>query len=198
MIRNGYYKHDNYSDAITSNSNITIKGKMMNKMKKLTLGLLIGCMSALSYAAAPMGDSIITLNSTATMNGVCKVSAGEMAFGEVTPFGQGMTGTGQIVSYKNTEVSVQCSNNVLYEVSLTSVPGTTFRSLKGSGGNIDQIAYTLCQGPFPCAVGVNNNIPFISDIGNGTTQSKTLYGMVRNGYYQPDNYSDTVTLTVRY
>lgn len=101
----------------------------------------------------------------------------------------------------NNTIGIACTNGTLYTVGLTPSNGNTggTGALKGSGANTDQVPYQLRQAAGTSGAVWGNtaqNMP--SSTGNGSTQQFPVYVTIPSTNYTPDDYADTVTITVTY
>lgn len=146
------------------------------------------------------GNSSTTFPFTAkaTIIKSCVVSANPLDFGSV----DGLPGAANVD--KSTTIGVMCSKPTAYTVALTPSNGNTAgvgTMLPTIGGNTDKVPYQLYSDanratPWGGQVGTNT----LQRTGDGTTQSLTVYGRVlgTSVNVRPDDYKDTVTVTVRY
>ena len=160
-------------------------------MKKI-IALLLALGISQVYAAA----TNTSIQVTATLSSTCSISATNVSFSTIG------IATGNATS-SNSSLVVKCSNKLPYTVGFSS-GNQGNNTMKGSNKS-DTIPYTMCQQAGWSLNGSNlvcNNKSWITSTmtgtGNGTTQSYTVYGYVSNGYYTPDNYTDTVTTTIWY
>lgn len=92
-------------------------------------------------------------------------------------------------------VTANCTSTTTYGITLSSA-GTY--KLAGTGANTDTLNYTLTASDYTTLLsGVL--VAANAATGNGANQSYTVYGVVAGSQVvRPDNYSDTVTLTITY
>ena len=161
-------------------------------MKKIIALLLFAlCMSQV-YAAA----TSTSIQVTATLSSTCSISASNISFATI-----GIT-TSNVTS-SNSSLVVKCSNKLPYTIGFSS-GNQGNNTMKGTNKN-ETIPYAMCQQEGWSLNGSNlicNNKSWITSTmtgtGNGINQSYTVYGYVANGYYTPDNYTDSVTTTIWY
>lgn len=161
------------------------------------IGILNGgtCQPSSSSPAFSGGSN--SLHIAATVSNGCTVSAGNIALGTVA-----FTATN--VGGSNT-ISVNCPSGTAYYIGLAPSSGNSAGSgtLTGTGGNTNHPAYQLRSGSTSgpawgntaTSTTVGNGV---AGTGTGSTQSITAYATVGSANYQPDTYSDTVTVTVNY
>lgn len=138
---------------------------------------------------------------TATVLSKCSATAATLPFGNYTP------GAGALAV--NTSISVRCTKNTPYTISLNtgSTAGGTFpQRLMASGGNTLQ--YNLYKdAAFTTIFGDGTNTSAISaGTGNGyalaNAVATTVYGQLpdsaTNQTAVPGAYTDTITVTVTY
>lgn len=131
----------------------------------------------------------------ATLNPTCSISSQNLAFGLIGVSSGNVTST-------SANLSLKCSNKLAYTVGISSgLYGNS--TMKGSSKG-DFVNYALCKQTGYSITGttINCNSSWISSTltgtGNGTNQSYQMTGYILNGFYTPDNYSDTVTATIWY
>ncbi|HEV2271319.1 MAG TPA: spore coat U domain-containing protein [Steroidobacteraceae bacterium] len=174
-------------------------------LKRLN-GRLLGltATSALFLAASSAtqaGTATSSLSVTATVSANCTITTAPVAFGAYDPIVTNATnpldGTGT--------VTVTCTNGSAVAVTLgqgtNAAGGSTdaapARQMKDAG--TDLLAYTLYQDSGRTTVWGNTVGTSVSDTGNGTAQSLTVYGAVAAGQNVPaGSYSDTVVATVTF
>lgn len=105
----------------------------------------------------------------------------------------------------NGDIRITCSNTTPYYVGLAPSNGNTAGAgvMSATGGNTDKVPYQLYQNPgmstiwgnTASASGAGNGV---AGTGTGGTKPHTVYVKVPSADYQPDSYSDTVTVNVNY
>lgn len=112
-----------------------------------------------------------------------------------------------MVSARQTDVTafnslgVICTSNTPYIIGLLPSGNNTSGHgvMKGTGANTDTIPYQLSSTPGPAGTAWGNTeLNSVAGVGTGSTTAYTVYGTVPDVNYTPDNYSDTVTITVTY
>ena len=106
----------------------------------------------------------------------------------------------------NNNIHVTCSGGTPYHVGLRPSNGNSVGAgvMSGSGGNTDQVPYQLRQAPGPAGAIWGNTAAVatpgngVAGTGNGLSRSIAVYVTVPSTSYVPDQYSDTVTVTVHY
>jgi spore coat protein U-like protein len=164
--------------------------------KNHALMLILGVVLAGSADAA---TTTATFAVTETVLATCSMSTTALAFGAYTP------GGGAIAN--NSSISVKCSKNTPYTISLnkgTTTGGTVAQRLMASGAN------TLQYNLFTSAA-----VNVVFGDGSGTSQTEaatgagvatantvTVFGQLpdnaANQAAIPGNYTDTITVTVTY
>lgn len=136
---------------------------------------------------------------TATVIKNCTVAAGTspINLGTVPPTATNVSG--------NTSISVTCSNTTPYYVGLLPSNGSTTGAgvMSGTGGNTSKVPYQLYSdaglsqpwGNTATSTSPGNGV---KGTGNGAAQSTTVYAKVPSADFQPDQYTDTVTVNVNY
>ena len=156
------------------------------------------CQPSGSVGGTPLSAQQFTLPITAAIANDCNVSAlGNANLGTVA------TTSGPI--FGSTAISVTCPNGTPYNIGLAPSNGNSagLGSLSGTGSNPDKPAYQLHRnsntGPIwgntASTSGAGNGA---SGTGNGAAQNFPVYVTVPDANYTPDNYSDTVTVTVHF
>jgi spore coat protein U-like protein len=141
----------------------------------------------------------LAVNATVTAN--CTISTAAVAFGSYDPVVANATtalnGTGS--------VTVTCTSGDAANVTLgqgaDAATGSTdaapLRQMKDSGSDV--LAYSLYSDGARSTVWGNTTATGVSDTGNGTAQTLTVYGSVAAGQNVPaGTYSDTVVATVTF
>jgi spore coat protein U-like protein len=175
--------------------------KIRGRNMRMTTGL--GVLAGLAFVGGPAAATTSIQQSfqvTLTIVAQCVInSTATMGFGNSIGVLGGSGGTDN--NDQTTTVAVQCTNTTPYDIGLdggVSGGSTTTRLLKGSGSATVQ--YKLYQDSghatnWGNAVGTDT----LSKIGNGASQSYTIYGRIPpQTTPAPDSYSDTVTVTVTY
>ena len=139
---------------------------------------------------------------SATVNANCLVnSVANINFGTQASIATNLQGS--------TNLSVQCTRTTPYYIGLApsngSVTGAGVMSSVANPLNLDQVPYQLRQ-TAGMAGTIWGNTATSSSAGNGiggtgtgvSAQSYTIYATVPSANYSPDNYKDTVTVTVNF
>jgi spore coat protein U-like protein len=167
--------------------------------KTVPLGVLTG----LAVAAGPAA-AVTTIHQdfsvTLTIVAECVIrSTATLAFGSLGVLG-GPGGTA--TNDATTTVAVQCTDTTPYDIGLnegtTSGGTTTTRLLAGSGSaTVQYKLYTDTNHTINWGNTVGSDTS--SQIGNGASQSYTIYGRIpAQTTPAPDSYSDTVRVTITY
>lgn len=170
---------------------------MINRTK---LGAVI--IAALSGTAMAAGTATANFEATATLNASCTLSADNMNFGSISPSTSGFaTATGNLTA--------TCTKDIPYKIAMgvgiSGADSVLTRAMIGGVGNTDKLSYNM----YFLAIyvprniwggglsGTQMNVPEF--VGTGSAQSIPIYGrMPLNQYVVPDNYSDTLMLTLEY
>ncbi|AIR07081.1 Spore coat protein U [Cedecea neteri] len=146
---------------------------------------------------ADCGASIATnfaFDVMATVSKQCNVSyANNVSFGAVAAMQSNLA--------SNNTIGIACTNGTLYTVGLTPSNNNTGGTgvLKGTGANTDQVPYQLRQASGASgAVWGNTASNYRSSTGTGIAQQYPVYVTIPSTNYTPDDYADTVTITVTY
>lgn len=133
-------------------------------------------------------------NVIATVSKQCNVSyANNVSFGPVAAMQSNLA--------SNNTIGIACTNGTLYTVGLTPSNNNTggTGALKGTGANTDQVPYQLRQASGASgAVWGNTASNYRSSTGTGVAQAYPVYVTIPSTNYTPDDYADTVTITVTY
>jgi len=163
-------------------------------MKRLLLAsaALAGVLAAQDARAASVMDHIAA---SATVTTICTVSAGALAFGEVS-----LTD----VTNGTATVNVTCTDGGAYTVALDSglnaVSGQ--RNLK-KGATANVLAYGLFQDSGHSTAWTDSGLGLVSGTGNASAQPLTVYGQITSGQHLVSgsgsaSYTDSVQVTVAY
>lgn len=160
-------------------------------MKKILAALCLALISSHSYA----GMTSTSIQVTATLNPTCAITSAKIDFGLIGIVTSNATSS-------NSNLSVKCSNQLAYTI-IFSGGNQGNNTMKGSDKG-EFIPYALCQAEgwrlsgssIACTKTWINTA--LTGMGNGKLQSYTVYAYVLNGFYTPDNYSDTVTASISY
>lgn len=160
-------------------------------MKKLFTTLFLSCLFYNAQAAV----TNTTIQVTATLNPTCEITSAKIDFGLIGIVTNNATSS-------NSNLSVKCSNQLAYTIAFSG-GNQGNNTMKGSQKG-EQIPYALCRAAgwklsganIACtSPWVNTNV---NGLGNGKTQAYTVYAYVLNGFYTPDNYSDSVVASITY
>jgi len=168
-------------------------------MRRLTF-LLLGLAAQISYA----DSATATFSTSAQLTSSCVISAENLEFGDITP-----TGTAAQWGTATSSISVRCSNKTSYSIyqGWGTNGSETARLLKGATSRAT-IRYFLCTAPGnsgdQCLSGklwwpygfTGSHTNKISDVGDGSEKTHTVYGNILKKYINADNYSDTVTTQI--
>lgn len=139
-----------------------------------------------------------TLSVQANVVNACTVSAGaKLDLGSVIGSATNITG--------NTSVTVNCPVGTAYYIGLLPSNGNTAGAgiMSGTGTNADHVPYQLrsltTTGPIWGNTATSTTIGNgVSGIGNGTIRTLTIYAAVSSANFNPDAYSDLITVYVNY
>lgn len=98
-------------------------------------------------------------------------------------------------------LGVACTNNTPYTIGLQPSNGNTagYGVLKGTGANQDKVPYQLSSTPGPSGtVWGNTSLNIVAGTGTGLDTDYPVYATVPSANFTPDNYADTVTISVTY
>ncbi len=152
-------------------------------------------LSALAAGDAVAANATSTFTVSTKVNPACTISAANLVFPDYDPFAAAdTTGT--------STVTLTCSKNTSYSVTLSPGSSTTFpatRTMKGTGTHtIDyniftEVAHTNVWGDSSGGVAVANFAPSKAPF------NLTMYGNITLGQdVYVDNYSDSITATVTF
>lgn len=147
-----------------------------------------------SMAAGPTGN----FQTNAVINSSCVLTASSVAFGAYTP-----TATATSLTANGT-INATCSNGVVYNLALDGGKGgiATRKMAGAASGNADFLFYNIYTTSAKTVIfgdGTTGNGSKITVTGNGNSQATTIYGsLLTNQYVTPDNYSDSLTVTMTY
>lgn len=177
------------------------------KLKALAAALaVVGMAGVTGHAvAAAANPATATFQVLMTITKGCTVTAGSnLSLGSVDA-------TVAVNTSGTTNISVACSNKTAYNVALQSTNNSGSNAglgtLKGTGANTDTLTYQLYSNAGLSTVWGNNGVTAsatgngVAGTGNGTAQSIGVWAKVTAAapaLVTPDNYSDTVTVSVFY
>jgi spore coat protein U-like protein len=182
----------------------------MKKILFATSMAIIAMAFSLNSSIATAGSVTAKTQATATIAKACSISASNVSFGNLD-----LT---QTQTNANGTINILCSNKTSYTIGMTyGTPATAGYYTNGQPDtglmtgavSKDVIAYGFQSGPIN-----NNNAAWgrsspVTGTGTGSMQTVTMYGEAQlassgpggqyvSRYPTPDNYSDTVTLTLTY
>lgn len=162
-------------------------------MKK---SLLVAATLAALSGSAVAGSTSANFQTTATLGASCSVSASDINFGAITP-----AETGEASA--NGSVTATCSKGLPVSIAISAGNSGTFaqRTMGGTGGNTDKLAYNLYTMSNNGSVwgDKTEGTSTIGMNGTGIAQTKTIYGILAlNQYLKPDTYTDNLTVTLSY
>lgn len=108
--------------------------------------------------------------------------------------------TDRNVTAKGT-LGVACTNSTPYTIGLQPSNGNTagYGVLKGTGTNQDKVPYQLSSTPGPTGTVWGNTSPnTVAGNGTGLPTDFPVYATVPSANFTPDDYADTVTISVTY
>lgn len=174
----------------------------MFKIIKTIIGLSI-CLTSFLTFNAHAGSTTATTQASALLAKTCTINTGNINFGNLAQHGSSPS-----LVWATGNVQTLCSKNVSYSIVLSygnNVDSYNYRRLIGASSSTF-IQYTLCQsqsagGVFGtsggCSVAWRPGYP-LNSTGTGVSQNFTIYALTQTGYYNPDNYSDTIVATLTY
>lgn len=178
----------------------TVAGQYEAFFYNTVLGMMANgnCQERTTIGGQRHSGQQFTLPITAGVQNSCDVSAlGDANLGSVPSTGGAVSGS--------TTISVTCPSGTPYNIGLAPSNGNTagLGALTGTGGNTDQPPYQLRRnsvtGPIwgntASTSGPGNGV---GGTGNGAAQNYPVFVTVPGSNYAPDDYSDTVTVTVHY
>lgn len=181
---------------------------MFNKVMAAAIAAAMGLAALSTTADAASGPVTATFQVLMKINKVCTVTAGAASNIQLGAVG-GVDATAAVGTTGSNSFSVNCSNTTPYFIALQSTNNASTAgvgTLKGTGANTDTLTYQLCSDSTSCAtVWGNNGVTNTtvgngkSGTGNGLAQTQTVYAKVTGAtpaLVTPDNYSDTVTVSV--
>lgn len=165
---------------------------MKQKIKAILASTLVVAVSGPAFA----GTATANLQITATVNPTCTLSAANLDIGAFTPNATaGTLGTGGTIS-------ALCSHTLPYTILLGTGSGTyAQRTMTGTSGNTDKLNYKLYSNESPSTVWGDGSAgtTTVASTGTGSTQYHQVnIDVPMNQFIKPDNYSDSVTITVNY
>lgn len=162
-----------------------------------TLIVLIG-LAGTTQAGTQLAT--ISPKASASLAATCTISSQSLVFGSI--------GTApKLPTTATASVTVLCTRGTAYSTAIgQGLNGN--RSLKGVVGK-DFISYYICSADnwswdvLPAGGHCYSGQGWwsggtVDSSGTGTLQTFPMYGFVPNGYYRPDNYTDTLVVSLSY
>lgn len=152
---------------------------------------------AVASSAAMAQTATAPLDVTATVLKSCELATSPVNFGSFQP-----ASTGEVDAAG--AVNVTCTKTTPYTISMgTGANSSSFaaRSMAGGGTNTDKLNYNLFTDPARTSVWGDGtaSTSTIPGVGSGTSVNLPVYGRLsKSQFVTPDNYLDTVTVTVTY
>lgn len=168
--------------------------KKLLKISAVLMALGVSSLANISMAAGPT----TTFQTNAVINSSCVLTASSVAFGAYTP-----TATATALNANGT-INATCSNGVVYSLALDGGKGgiATRKMAGAKAGNADLLAYNIYTTSAKTNIfgdGTTGNGSKITVTGNGASQATTIYGsLLTNQYITPDDYMDSLTVTMTY
>ncbi|MBK1986620.1 spore coat protein U domain-containing protein [Sphaerospermopsis aphanizomenoides BCCUSP55] len=167
----------------------------------LASALLVAGSIVAATAPAMAGTSTANLSASASVTANCTISTSALSFGAYDPLSGNasspLDGTGA--------VTITCTNGASAVIMLGqgsnadtgSTDAAPLRRLKDAGTNY--LSYSLYKDAGHATVWGNTAGSGLSQTGNGTAQTNTIYGRVTSGQnVSAGSYTDTVTATVSF
>ena len=173
-----------------------------NLKTRTALSCLTGAVlfySATGSDVAAQTTSTATITVSASIAASCTITTAPLAFGTYNPGGADTTGTATITA--------TCTNGTAYTINFNDTPdGVTSGTYKLYSAGTSAAATSLwLEASFGATSGFTNSITngntyTISGTGNGSAQSKTLYGKIASGQTGrvATAFSQTLTLNLVY
>lgn len=168
--------------------------KKLLKISALLMAIGVSSLASESMAVGPTSN----FQTNAVINSSCVLTASNVAFGAYTP-----TATATSLSANGT-INATCSNGVVYNLALDGGKGgiATRKMAGAASGNADFLFYNMYTTSAKTTIfgdGTTGGGSKITVTGNGNSQATTIYGsLLTNQYVTPDNYSDSLTVTMTY
>lgn len=182
-------------------------------MKKILLSTLI-CVALFSQSfIAKASSTTASVNSTASLASTCTIGGGSISFGTISPSASQTTGIGTI--------NVLCTSTTTYDLSFSAgnSGNQLQRTMKGASST-DSLQYNIYTDTSYATIigdgssgtshplnGIYSGRAFTGGLQGGRniygsvgrTVTFNIYGAVAgNQYITPDNYSDSLTITLTY
>lgn len=162
------FRHNIHSGSIRAQN--TKEDEKMKKIVALIVATSITVMAGAALAAQA------NLSVTANVTGVCSITGGTLAFGELTPL------TAPLVTANSAGVAVACTNGTAYTLGADKGTASDPGVLTNGSSNID---YTISFTGSGTGTGSPVAVPIMGTIAAGTYKDAT-----------PGTYTDTIVLTV--
>lgn len=146
--------------------------------------------------AARAATATSTFGVTATVLAKCKITAGDLAFGNYDP-------TSASPLDATSTITVRCNKNKAYDIGLNAgtFSGATVTTRKMTGADAAGLAYALTQDSGHATnwgQTVGTDTKYVNSA-TGADETHTVYGRIASGQFVTDGaYSDTITATITY
>lgn len=166
------------------------------KSKAITRAVLVAAFGAalVPTISGAITTKTLTFDVTLKIIADCVIATNPLDFGQ----SQGVLNT---AVNQTSQLQVTCTNTTPYNIGLNAGTGTgstiAARVMSGTGANTSTVGFNLYQTAGATNWGNTSGSDTKSGIGNGTTQSLTVYGTIPvQTTPQPDTYKSTITATV--
>lgn len=173
----------------------------MNQLYKRTMSVALSMAISLSagMSVAHAGSASANVQSTAKIGSVCTIATNTINFGNIAQQGSSPAYTVQTENFQ-----MLCTKNSAYTIQIDDGANTANNTRYMVGAVSGQkIQYGICSqdmGVMACNAQTawNPQVAPHAFTGTGAMQTINAYVSTNTGYYVPDTYSDTATVTVAY
>lgn len=173
--------------------------QLTKRITSVALSMLMTIFMTSTMSVAHAGSTSANVQSTARISSVCTIATNTINFGNIAQQGSSSAYTVQTENFQ-----VLCSKNAAYTIQIDMGANTSggARYMVGAVSG-QKIQYGICSqdmGVMACngTTAWNPQVAPHAFTGTGTPQTIPAYVSTNTGYYVPDNYSDTATVTVAY
>lgn len=168
---------------------------------KITIALYL--LALFSGPAHAQSSATNTTKATASLSSSCTFTVSDVNFGDLTPVGS------PALQWVIGSIVATCSRGVSFNVQMGEGKyyDGTYRNMNGTSSST-KLKYTICKtqktngntwgSSSMCVDPWRTTLAQLTATGTGTTQIISMYALTSTGFYTPDSYTDTNTVTLVY
>lgn len=168
---------------------------------KITIALSL--LALFSGPAHAQISATNTTKATASVSSSCTFTVNDVDFGDLTPVGA------PALQWVVGSIAATCSRGITFNAQMGEGKyfDSNYRNMNGTSSST-KLKYTICQtqkttGNAWGSAGVCLNpwrttLAPLTVLGTGKTQTINMYALTSTGFYTPDSYTDTNTVTLVY